>query len=64
MPLHTHADQVWIYHRHPEQELLLVHHLGMPELRVTIPFKHVAFSADKLLLQTLDCIYILSSDER
>lgn len=58
-PVHEQGDRVWIYHRYPQQELLQVHELGLPEVRITLPFEQVAFSTDNVYLLSTDRIYIV-----
>lgn len=59
-PVCERGDRVWIYHSYPSKELLQVHQLGLPELRITIaPYVNsFAFRDDRLFLQTTDRLYI------
>ena len=58
IPVYSQGDRVWISHFN---ELILVHELGMPELRITMPFNHAAFTDDRLFLQDDDRLYILNT---
>ena len=57
MPVHKQGDQVWIYRRYPQQELIAIHELGLPELRVTIPFEQVVFGPASAYLLSDNRIY-------
>lgn len=61
MPLHRQDDRVWIYHRYPQPELLLIHKLGLPELRVTVPARRVAFGRDSVFLISHSRIYMFDT---
>ena len=63
-PVSKRGDRVWIYHRYPEHEILQVHYLGLPEVRITIApqVNSFTFTEENIFLQTPNRVYMIRGE--